>query len=263
MTAPQLLILIGILAIIRGIFLLLPYLQVRSAYLKLALVAGWGGAGWYFLHPDVMERVPHPAKLAVLAVAFLAILFAIPGGMLDERQKKTMLEYMDSVIIAGATALVLIAYVIRSFYIPSQSMEDTLLVNDMILVNETVYHFYNPARGDVIVFHPPPKAHSEGKDYIKRVVAVGGDTISLKNDVVYINGQPSTEPYKNLKNKDGMDAFEADMDPVTVPPGNVFVMGDNRYNSQDSRAWDFLPVQNVIGKAFVIFYPLPRVRLLR
>lgn len=249
---------------VRGVFLLYPQLSVRPVGFKLALLVALGAVGWYLLRPDVLERLPLPAKYGVLAVAAVAALFLTPNQTLDEHQRRALLEYMDSIIIAGATALVLIAYVVRSFYIPSGSMEKTLLVNDMILVNETVYRFYHPARGDVIVFHPPPRAHSEGKDYIKRVVAVAGDTVEVRNDQVYINGRPLYEPYKLLdRDKMILDAGGYDEAPITVPPGDVFVMGDNRYNSQDSREWGFLPVKNIIGRAFVIFYPLPRIRILR
>lgn len=262
MTATQLLVLIGALAAIRGVFLLRPSMQVRSLWLKLGLILSLGVIGWYLLQPETLERVPHNAKLAALIVSSLAVLFALPRGTLSESQKKTLLEYMDSIIIAGVTALVLIAYVVRSFYIPSGSMEKTLEVNDMILVNELVYGFplrYEPARGDIIVFHPPDAAHSEGKDYIKRVIAVAGETIEVKDETVYINGKPLDEPYKhNDKHGIPMDDYPE----LQIPEGHVFVMGDNRRNSQDSRVWGPLPKKNIIGRAFVIFYPFQRVRIL-
>ncbi len=259
MTATQLLILIGILAVARGVFLLFPRLEVRAYALKLALVGCTAVMAYFLTRPDVLERIPMQGKYVLIALSLFAILFLIPGGILTDAQKKTLLEYMDSVIIAGVTALVLITYVVRSFYIPSGSMEDTLQIDDMILVNEVVYRFYKPARGDIVVFHPPEKAHSEGKDYIKRVVAVEGETIQVKDDVVFINGRQLHEPYKLLKR----DTPAIDEPPITVPAGKVFVMGDNRHNSADSREWDFLPEENIIGKAFLIFYPLTRVRVLQ
>jgi len=263
LTATQLLVLIGALAAIRGVFLLRPSLNVRSFWLKLGLLVSLVLIGWYLLQPETLERIPRNAKLAALLVSCLAVLFALPRGTLSETQKKTLLEYMDSIIIAGVTALVLIAYVVRSFYIPSGSMEQTLEVNDMILVNELVYGFpmhYEPARGDIVVFHPPDAAHSEGKDYIKRVIGLPGETIEVTDDeVVKIDGKPLDEPYK-FKDDRGirMDGYG----PVKVPEGHVFVMGDNRRNSQDSRVWGPLPKKNIIGKAFVIFYPFQRVRIL-
>jgi len=258
LTTTQLLILIGILAMVRGVFLLFPGMQVRSLILKICLLGCLGGAAWYFLKPDVLERIPFPARVVVLIAAFLAILFQIPRGTLDEQQKKTLLEYIDSVIIAGVTALILIQFVVRSFYIPSGSMLDTLQIYDMILVNELVYRFYEPGRGEVVVFHPPDKAHSEGKDYIKRVVALEGETVEVRDDVVYVNGKPLEESYKKVENPDTAH----DYDPYTIPPGHVFVMGDNRHNSQDSREWGPLPKENIIGRAFLIFYPLNRIQML-
>jgi signal peptidase I len=254
-------VLIGILSVARGIFLLMPRVQVRSVYLKIVLLACLGVAAWYFLKPDVMQHIPLYVKSAVLTALAIGVLFMVPGGILSEEQKKTMLEYMDSVIIAGVTALLLIWYVVRSFYIPSESMLGTLKVNDMILVNELVYRIYEPKRGDIVVFHPPERANSEGKDYIKRVVAVGGETVEIKGDDVYVDGVKLVEPYKYIDERALLSGGGETLK-VQVPPDDVFVMGDNRNNSEDSRRWGTLPKKDIIGKAFVIFYPPTRMRLL-
>jgi signal peptidase I len=260
-------VLIGILSVIRGVFLLLPSMQVRAGWFKLTLVLVVGALAWYVAHAPSPggEPPPDPAAvpyryLLIVGVALLGILM-LPSGTWRDEQKKTMLEYLDSVIIAGVTALFLIFYVVRSFYIPSESMVPTLKVNDMILVDEVVYRFYKPARGDIVVFHPPPRANSEGKDFIKRVVAVEGDTVQVKNDTTYINGRPVDEPFRNRERLE-FEPPSRDYEPMTVPPGQVFCMGDNRDNSEDSRYWGTLPVKNIIGKAFLIFYPPRRIGLL-
>lgn len=175
---------------------------------------------------------------------------------LSEKAKHIIKEYIDSIIIAGITALILIKFIIQPFYIPSGSMYPTLKRWDFILVNKFVYRLKEPQRSDIIVFHPPPQALAGDKDYIKRVVAVTGDTLEVKNGKLYINNQSKIEPYVK---------YQPDYDyPLTkVPEGNLFVMGDNRPNSGDSHVWGFLPVKNVIGKAMIIIWPPSRIKILK
>jgi signal peptidase I len=300
LTTNGLIVLIGILSIARGVFLLFPRMQVRAVWVKLFLMGGLCAVAWYLMQNappqhDVVDAPFPPMRYTVVVLIALLGILLLPSGedpepmpvgepdgdgapsvpaprplaeillgsmrrVWTEQQKKTMLEYMDSVIIAGITALFLIWYVVRSFYIPSESMVPTLQINDMILVDEVAYRFYRPGRGDIVVFHPPERARSEGKDFIKRIVAVEGDTVQVKNDITYINGRPIDEPYRHPGDPD--NPFSRDFEPITVPPGHVFCMGDNRANSEDSRYWGTLPVENIIGKAFLIFYPLDRIRLL-
>lgn len=160
-------------------------------------------------------------------------------------------EYLDSFIVAGVVAILLITFIVRSFYIPSESMVPTLLVNDYILVNKFAYCCSQPSRGEIIVFHPPHLKGPEETDFIKRVVAVEDDVIFIKDGVLYLNGQAQDEPFINEP------PFE-DFPPYRVPKGCLFMMGDNRNNSDDSRRWGPLPLNNVVGKAFVIFWPLNR-----
>lgn len=162
-------------------------------------------------------------------------------------------EYLDSFIIAGICAIFLITFVVRSFYIPSESMVPTLLVNDYILVNRFAYNFAKPSRGEIIVFHPPHVKDPDETDFIKRVVAVENDIIEIAGGTLYLNGMPQFEPF--IKER-----IASDFPPFRVPPGHVFVMGDNRNNSDDSRFWGPLPLENVVGKAFVIFWPFQRCR---
>ncbi len=165
-------------------------------------------------------------------------------------------EYLDSFIVAGIAAILIITYVARSFYIPSESMVPTLKVNDYILVNRFIYKMASPSRGEIIVFHPPHVKNPAETDFIKRVVAVEGDVIQVSDGVLYLNGLPQDEPF--IK-----EPIEADFPAYRVPKGHVFVMGDNRNNSDDSRYWGPLPIQNIVGKAFVIFWPFSRHGLLK
>ncbi|MEW6281715.1 MAG: signal peptidase I [Candidatus Eremiobacterota bacterium] len=199
----------------------------------------------------------------------------VPQLVQPEARRRSVHEFIDSVVVAGVTALMLINFVVRSFYIPSGSMEQTLHVNDYILVNEFIYRFSHPMRGEVIVFTPPPQAGDDNKDYIKRVVGLEGDVLQVKDGWLFRNGQKLEEPYVN---DDPNDLREPGFGPIhsivsdaphslelpfQVPKGHLFVMGDNRNNSRDSRYWGPLPVQNVVGKAMVIFYPFTRIGILQ
>ncbi|MDP6460209.1 MAG: signal peptidase I, partial [Gemmatimonadota bacterium] len=158
----------------------------------------------------------------------------------------------------------LIALFIRSFFfqafrIPSGSMEDTLLVGDFLLVDKLTYGakipfteirlpgFRDPKRGDIIVF----KAPVSNKDYIKRCVAVAGETLELRDDVLHIEDEPLHEPYIALKPSLHSDP---NFGPVTVPNDAIFMMGDNRHNSADSRYFGFLDKNRVVGRAFVLYW---------
>lgn len=190
----------------------------------------------------------------ILVVARL-VLHHIPRVLNSVPLRRSVNEYLDSFIVAGAAALLLITFVVRSFYIPSESMVPTLLVNDYILVNKFVYRFCHPMRGDILVFHPPHIHDPDKKDFIKRCIAIEGDEIAVREGKVILNGQPIDEPYIAAPPM-------MDYGPKVVPPGHIFMMGDNRNNSDDSRNWGPLPLDNVVGKAFIIFWPLNRVRLI-
>ena len=162
----------------------------------------------------------------------------------------SLVEVVGIVVTAFVLALLIQQFVVKPFYIPSVSMEPTLLVGDRVLVNRFVYRFGSPKVGDVVVFHPPVAPQ---EDYIKRVVAVGGQTIGVHNGKLYRDGKPVNEPYLEdpVMSKDSPD--------VKVPAGEVFVMGDNRNDSGDSRVFGPVPVSSLLGKAFVIYWPLNRI----
>ncbi len=173
---------------------------------------------------------------------------------MSKEEKALVRDLIESVIIAVVLAFGIIRpFIIQPFAIPSGSMEPTLLVGDKLFVNKFIYRFRPIQRFDVIVFKYPqnPKV-----DYIKRVIALEGETVQLVNGKVYINGQPIEENHKMYPSYDNFG-------PVKVPQGHLFVLGDNRGNSEDSRYFGFVPVQNVLGKALLIYWPPGRISIIR
>ncbi len=222
--------------------------------------------------------------IIALVWGLLLVRVAAPRVERLRPHRGAILELVDSLLVAVLLVfLILRPFVVQAFYIPSGSMIPTLEINDRILVNKFIYFFREPERGDIVVFVSPPNADTEQKDFIKRVVGLPGDRLAVRNGYLWRNGQRVTEPYISepmLYSFPGPpDAFHFpqgtyqyhsrsfDFDVVNgeyvVPPGEIFVMGDNRNLSNDSHVWGPLPRQNVLGKAFCIFYPPARVRLLR
>ncbi len=166
---------------------------------------------------------------------------------------RSVLETIGILLGAILVAWVLQAYLVKPFQIPSESMEPTIDPGDRILVNRLAYRYGEVQRGDIIVFKAPPEPDV---DFVKRVVALAGDTVEVKRGQVIVNGEPQVEDYINPNTVD-VSNFPA----TTIPEGNVFVMGDNRTNSQDARFWNppWLPKENIIGKAFFTYWPLNRL----
>ena len=180
-------------------------------------------------------------------------------------QKSRLREYVEAFAIAIVLALFVRTFIVQAFKIPSGSMIPTLQIGDHILVNKFIYGIKmpftdttiipitHPHRGDIIVFKFP---EDETKDFIKRVIGLPGDKIEIRQQQVYINGQPLVEPYVVH-----LDAFTRrpgapgdNYGPATVPDGAFFVMGDNRDRSLDSRFWGFVKEEKIKGKAFVIYW---------
>src|SRR5215210_4524098 len=162
------------------------------------------------------------------------------------------------IILAVAFALVfgfVRPFVLEAFRIPSESMVPTLEVGDRVLANKFVYRLTEPERGEVVVF----ESVGEGDDQklIKRVVGVAGDEVEVRNGTLLVNGEDREEPYLN-RNLPFNDSYG----PTEVPEGHVFVMGDNRANSADSRVFGPLPIENIEGEAFVRFWPVPKIEFL-
>ena len=187
-------------------------------------------------------------------------------------KKSTIREYFESIVIAVILALFIRTFVVQAFKIPTGSMEENLLIGDHLLVNKFIFGPTASAierkllpvtsirRGDVIVFKYPEEPD---RDFIKRVIGLPGETLEVREKQVYVNGTALVEPYAHyLQPVASPSAFHevTSFDvrerygPVTVPPNQFFVMGDNRDNSQDSRYWGFLPRENVKGKALVIYW---------
>ena len=178
--------------------------------------------------------------------------------------KSVVREYAEALTVAVLLALVIRTFVVQAFKIPSSSMEPTLQIGDHILVNKFIYGvripfvggrllpFTSPHRGDVVVFIYP---EDTSKDFIKRVVAVAGDTVEIREKKVYVNGEPIEDPHAFYADGTKTRRDKRDnMPPVTVPEGKLFVMGDNRDRSYDSRFWGFVDVGEVKGKAFIIYF---------
>lgn len=183
-----------------------------------------------------------------------------------QAKKNIFLEYGEAILIAVILALFIRTFVVQAFKIPSGSMKPTLLVGDHILVNKFIYGVKipftgitlipvkDPKRGDIVVFKFPedPK-----KDFIKRVIAVPGDRVQIRNKKVYINDKPMEDPYgTHIDPHTILDKVQPrdNLGPVTVPPNSFFVMGDNRDHSYDSRFWGFVKLSSVKGKAFIIYW---------
>ena len=157
-------------------------------------------------------------------------------------------------MFALVSAFLIRQYVVQTFFIPSASMHETLLEGDRVLVNKVGYHLHDVHRGDVVVFRKPPNLDVSEEDLIKRVVALPGETVEGHGGKVYDNGAPLDEPYvEPLCHGTGNFAK------VTVPAGTLWVMGDNRCNSSDSRVFGPIDRKLVVGRAFVRAWPVDRL----
>lgn len=237
------------------------------------------------------------ALICIFAIVRVAISIrpGVPAGTAPAHgsTRAILREYLDAFIVAGLVALFLITFVVRTFFIPSGSMEPTLQIHDVLLVNEFEYRFLPPKHGDIVVFPPPIDSTN---DFIKRLIGAPGDTLRVHNGVVYRDGKPLVEPYTAQKPNyelairnygiyvDGnrLDPALANVPPRSawsapdrIPDGYYFMMGDNRNNSEDSHIWGFAQLHGTFasgylkgkpahftGHAFLLFWPLNRFRIL-
>lgn len=186
--------------------------------------------------------------------------------MVKSSSKRALREYAEAIVMAVLLALFIRAFVVQAFKIPSGSMKSTLLVGDHILVNKFIYgvripftnteifRISEPKHRDIVVFRYPV---DPSKDFIKRVIGLPGDTVRIQDKQVFVNGQLQVEPYtvySDPKIQPVNAGTRDNMPMVTVPPNCLFVMGDNRDESYDSRFWSFVNMNDIKGKAFVIYW---------
>ncbi|SHN59744.1 signal peptidase I [Desulfitobacterium chlororespirans] len=162
---------------------------------------------------------------------------------------RNILEWVVVIVIAFALSWLIRTFVIEPRYVPSGSMLPTIQLQDRLIVDKFFFKYFGELHpGDIIVFHPPSEAHASD-DFIKRLIALPGDTVGIRNHQTYINGQAIDEPYL-------AEPQIKTMEPVVVPEGYVFVMGDNRNDSKDSREWGFLPMDSITGRTLFRYWPL-------
>jgi signal peptidase I len=199
---------------------------------------------------------------------------AAARGRVGARTKSAFREYIEAIVLAVVLTIVIRGLVVQAFRIPSGSMEDTLLVGDFLFVNKMIYgseidigagdirlvHFRFPAvrkpqRGDIIVFRFP---EDPSRDFIKRCVAVEGQRVEVRDKVLYVDGERPEEPYVIHSDPHTLprevNASRDNFGPLVVPKGQIFMMGDNRDNSLDSRFWGPLPIDLVKGKAMILYW---------
>lgn len=161
-----------------------------------------------------------------------------------------LIEAIETIVLAVILYFGIDAVIAR-VRVENISMEPTLMPGEFLLVNKLAYKFSEVGRGDVVVFHYPQNPR---EDYIKRVIGIPGDVISVQNGKVTINGQPLNEPY--------IAAAPQYTGTWTVPAGNIFVLGDNRNQSSDSHSWGYVPYSNIVGKALVVYWPVDQFKIL-
>jgi len=211
---------------------------------------------------------------ADLAWAMLDVPAAAPAGPPRRSAGRAVRDTVETVLVAVLVVLFATTFAVQNSVIPTASMEDTLLIGDYVLVNKVMFAPVDAdaptswlaqrplQHGDVIVFKFP---NDPTVDYVKRVIGLPGDVIEIRDKQLLRNGEPVQEPYKRHKTgityprgTPGPDGTRDNLDPVTVPPDSLFVMGDNRDYSADSREWRFVPRSHVTGRAFAVFWSRDR-----
>lgn len=192
--------------------------------------------------------------LGISALLVASRIIVKRAGQIPQAVRASIVETLDACIFAAVLSLVIITFVVQAFYIPSGSMEPTLMVDDRILVAKFLYRFEPVRRGDVIVFRFPL---NPSRDFVKRVIGLPGQRVQLKEGVVYVDGARISEKAYTIHPDFG------NYGPIVVPSNEYFVLGDNRNNSEDSRFFGYVPRANIIGRAVFIYWPPDRIGLVR
>jgi signal peptidase I len=175
--------------------------------------------------------------------------------------KSEAVDWIKALAVAGVLVIVIRFFLFSPFIVEGPSMYPNFYTGERLIVNKILYDIRPPQRGEVIVFHSPFHA-----DYIKRVIALPGETVEVRGDTVLINGEAIQEPYLkevvDAAAEAGTTYNNKDFAPVTVPEGHVFVLGDNRSNSQDSRDIGFVSYKDIVGRADLIIWPLSEIRFI-
>lgn len=175
--------------------------------------------------------------------------------MIRTKIQSNFLVYVQIVVLALIIGFVLRAFVVSAYKIPSHSMENSLLSGDFVLVNKLAYDYGDPRPGDVVVFKYPLNPE---KSFVKRCLATEGQTVQIKNKVLYVDGvivqNPEWENYTDPHILPKQYSTRDNFGPYQVPKGQIFVLGDNRDNSKDSRLWGFLEKRHIIGKPLIIYW---------
>ncbi|MCD6472341.1 signal peptidase I [Candidatus Aerophobetes bacterium] len=169
-------------------------------------------------------------------------------------------EAVETIVIAFVLAFLIKTFIVGSFYIPSGSMKPTLQIGDRIMAYKIFYRLENVKRGDIVIFKYPLNPR---KDFVKRAIGLPGDEVLIKNKKVYVNGKILDEPYAVHSDTWNSGFPRDEYGPIKVPPNSLFVMGDNRDSSDDSRYWGFVPKDNLIGRAFLIYWPPWHIRIVK
>lgn len=188
--------------------------------------------------PEGVREPPHAPDASVAAPA---------------RAKPAWREWAETLLTTFLIFLLVEIFIVQGFKVYGSCMEPNLVTGERLLGNKLVYHLQPVRRGDIVVFRPP---HKPDTPFIKRVVGLPGEVIEIRRNQVYINGERLDEPYLRYTWHDDRPAGR-------IPPGMVFVMGDNRDNSSDSRSWGELPLRGVEAKAWFCYWPLARARALK
>lgn len=229
---------------------------------------------WLSFLAVVAVALFYPVSKALTALLIGIVLYVLRGVLLSlffekkekeakDKGKNIFREMFELVAETAVFVFFVMTFIVQAFQIPTGSMEPTLLVGDFLLVNKFIHaHTVLPLenvilprrdikRGDIVVFKSPPDL---SKDFVKRVIGLPGETLRIKDKQVYIDDRPLDEKKYKVHIYPNYIMDGDNYGPVTVPPGHLFVMGDNRDNSADSRVWRFLPINNIKGRPWIIYF---------